>query len=66
MRVLVGDAQLVQLPVEPRNLPYPELEGGPRLLGRSTLPLELALHLLQRHAFMLEGSSGHLESDRTC
>jgi hypothetical protein len=33
-----------------------------RLLEGSTLPLELALCLLQRHAFTLEGSSGLLES----
>jgi hypothetical protein len=58
----VGDAQLVQLLVEPRDLPVPELEGGPHLLERSMLPLEVALRLLQRHAFALEGSSDLIES----
>jgi hypothetical protein len=40
----------------------PELEGGPRLLQRSTFRLKLALRLLQRHALTLEGNSGLLES----
>jgi hypothetical protein len=37
------------------------LRGGPRLLQRGALPLELALCLLPRHAFTLKGSSGLLE-----
>jgi hypothetical protein len=59
--ILVGDAQLVQLPVEPRDVLVPELEGGLCLLERNTLLLELALRLLQCHAFTLEGSSGLLK-----
>jgi hypothetical protein len=58
----MGDAQLVQLPVEPRDVLVPELAGGSRLLERNTLPLELALRLLRRCAFMLEGSSGLVKS----
>jgi hypothetical protein len=58
----MGDAQLVQLPVEPRDVLVPELAGGSRLLERNTLPLELALRLLRRCAFTLEGSSGLLKS----
>jgi hypothetical protein len=38
--ILVGDAQLGQLPVEPRDLLVPQLEGRLRLLDRVTLLLE--------------------------
>jgi hypothetical protein len=59
--ILVGHAQLGQLPVEPCDLLVPELEGRLRLLERGALPLELALCLLPCHALALEGGSGLLE-----
>jgi hypothetical protein len=57
--ILVGYAQLGQLPVEPRDFFVPELDGGSFLIERGTLPLELVLCL--RHAFALKGSLGLLE-----
>jgi hypothetical protein len=65
-QVLMGNAQLVQLPVEPRNLFVPELEGGPRLLERSMFPLKMALCLLPRHELTLEGSSSSSRADCSC
>jgi hypothetical protein len=59
--ILVGDTQLDELLVEPRDFLIPEFEGGPCLLERGTLKLELALLLLSRHAFALESSLGLLE-----
>jgi hypothetical protein len=38
--ILVEDAQLGQLPIEPRDLLFPQLEGRLLLLDRGTLPLE--------------------------
>jgi hypothetical protein len=38
--ILVGDAQLVQLPVKPRDLFISQLEGRLRLLERGVLLLE--------------------------
>jgi hypothetical protein len=52
---------LDQLPREPRDLLVSELEGSPGLLQRGTLPLELALCFLPRHAFALDGGSGLLK-----
>jgi hypothetical protein len=54
LQVLVGHTLLDQLPVEPRDLRVPELEGSPRLLQCSVLSLELALHFLSGRALMLE------------
>jgi hypothetical protein len=52
-QILVRDADLHQLAIEPRNLLL-LLERGPRLLERGTLPLELAQRFLARHALLLE------------
>jgi hypothetical protein len=49
---------LDQLAREPRDLQILELEAGLRLLQRGALSRELALRLLPRHAFALEGSVG--------
>jgi hypothetical protein len=59
--IFVRYAQLGQLPVEPHDLLVPELEGRLCLLERDTLPLELAMRLLPRHAFALEGGPGLLK-----
>jgi hypothetical protein len=60
-QILVGHTLLDQLPGEPRNLRVPDLEGGPRLLQCSVLPLELALRFLPGRALVLKGSLGLLE-----
>jgi hypothetical protein len=53
-QILVRDADLHQLAVEPRNLLLLLLEGDPRLLERGTLSQELAQCLFARHAPLLE------------
>jgi hypothetical protein len=60
-QLFVGHDFLDQLAREPRDLQIPELEGSLCLLQHGALLLELALHFLPRHAFVLEGSSGLLE-----
>jgi hypothetical protein len=51
--ILIGYAQLGQLPVEPRDFLVPELEGRLCLLKRGTLPLELVLRLLESASWPL-------------
>jgi hypothetical protein len=55
VQVLIGHNQLGQLPVEPRDLLVPELNGRLRLLKRGALPLELALRFFPGRAFTLKG-----------
>jgi hypothetical protein len=57
-QVLVRDAELDQLPIEPRDNVVPLLKGRLRTLERSALLLEPALCLFPRQAFPLEGSPG--------
>jgi hypothetical protein len=59
--ILVGYTQLGQLPIDPRDVLVPELEGLLCLLERGVLPLELALRLLPHHAFTLKGGLGLLK-----
>jgi hypothetical protein len=54
-QVLVRDAELGQLPVEPRDLFVPLLEGRLRPLECSALLLESPLGLFPRQALALEG-----------
>jgi hypothetical protein len=56
-QVLVRDAKLGQLPVEPRDLFVPLLEGRLRPLECGTLLLESPLGLFPRQALALEGGS---------
>jgi hypothetical protein len=53
-QILMRNADLNQLPVEPRHLVLPLLEGDLRPLERGTLLLELTQRLLSRHALPLE------------
>jgi hypothetical protein len=53
-QILVRDADLNQLTVEPRHLILLLLERGPCPLERGALLLELAQRLLPRHALLLE------------
>jgi hypothetical protein len=57
-QILMRDADLHQLAVEPRNLLLLLLERGPHLLERGTLPLELAQRLLTRHSPLLKRGPG--------
>jgi hypothetical protein len=56
--ILIGYAQLGQLPIELRDFLVPELEGRMCLLKRGALLLELALRFLPRHVFVLKGGLG--------
>jgi hypothetical protein len=56
--ILVGDAQLGQLPAEPRDFLVPLLEGCLHVLVRSTLSLQQTPCFLPRHALALEGGLG--------
>jgi hypothetical protein len=55
---LVRDAERDQLPVKPRDLVLPLLEGCPRALERSALLLQLSQHLLVRQALPLKHCPG--------
>jgi hypothetical protein len=57
-QILVRDADLNLLTVEPRHLLLLLLERGPRHLERGALPLEMAQRLLPRHALLLERGPG--------
>jgi hypothetical protein len=61
-QVLMRDANLDQLPVEPRDLVLPLLEGGLRPLERGALLLEPTQRLLPRQALPPEHSPGFGES----
>jgi hypothetical protein len=54
----VRDAELGQLPVEPRDVVVPLLKGCLHPLERGVLLLEPTLRLFPRQAFSLEGSPG--------
>jgi hypothetical protein len=54
-QILVGNAELVQLPVEPRDFFIPLLEGCLRPLECDALPLKEALGLFSCQALALEG-----------
>jgi hypothetical protein len=57
-QVLVRDADLGQLPVEPRDLVIPLLEGRPCPLKCGALLLELALRLFPHQMLTLVGGPG--------
>jgi hypothetical protein len=59
----VRDAELGQLPVEPRDLIIPLPEGRTRPLNCGTLLLELALRLFPPQTLALEGGPGLGKSD---
>jgi hypothetical protein len=61
-QVLVRDAKLDQLPVEPRDLVLSLLEGGLRPLERGALLLKPTQRLLPRQVLPLERSPGFGES----
>jgi hypothetical protein len=60
-QVLIGHTQLGQLPIEPRDLLVPELDGRLCLLKRGALSLELSLHFLPGQVRALEGGLCLLE-----
>jgi hypothetical protein len=53
--ILERDAQLGQLPVNPRDFVVPLLEGRPHPLERGTLLVKQTLGLLSHQALALEG-----------
>jgi hypothetical protein len=58
-----GDAQLGQLPLKPRNLPFPLLEGCSRPLECGALLLKETLGLFPRQVLTLEGGPSLSESN---